>query len=63
MAGGCAQNELTGGLAPNEIGKYGWNTANIKNPERSINKIVVSEDYWIQKEVLPKEEFPGPDPR
>lgn len=56
LAAGCAQNEL---------GVYsGYNRDNIivKNPLRKTNPIVTSEDYWIQKDVVPEEQFPGPTP-
>jgi protein involved in polysaccharide export with SLBB domain len=56
LAGGCAQNELgrVSGFNPDAI--------ILTNIQRTQNQIVPSEDYWIQKEVVPKEEFPGPTP-
>ena len=54
IAAGCAQNEL---------GPYsGFNQPVIRNPKRIRNAIVKSENYWIQKDVAPEEEFPGPTP-
>jgi len=54
LATGCAQNEL---------GRYtGYYAPVITNPQRVRNAIVKSENYWIQKEVAPEEEFPGPTP-
>jgi len=54
FASGCAQNE---------IGRYtGYYVPVIANPQRVRNAIVKSENYWIQKEVAPQEEFPGPTP-
>jgi len=52
MAGGCAQNEIS---------QFSW-TPVIKTKPRITNQIVMSENYWIQKEVQLKEEFPGPTP-
>jgi protein involved in polysaccharide export with SLBB domain len=54
IAAGCAQNEL---------GRYsGFYEPVIRNPKRVRNAIVKSENYWIQKDVVPEEEFPGPTP-
>jgi protein involved in polysaccharide export with SLBB domain len=54
LATGCAQNEL---------GRYtGYYRPVITEPKRVRNAIVKSENYWIQKEVVPEEEFPGPTP-
>lgn len=56
MAAGCGQNEL---------GRYtGYRPQMwvINDPKRIRNDIVKSENYWIQKEVEPEEEFPGPTP-
>ena len=54
LAAGCAQNEL---------GRYtGYFAPVVTNPQRIRNAIVKSENYWIQKEVAPEEEFPGPMP-
>ena len=54
LATGCAQNEL---------GRYtGYYVPVVTNPQRVRNAIVKSENYWIQKEVAPEEEFPGPTP-
>ena len=51
------------GCAQNEIGRYtGYYVPVIANPQRVRNAIVKSENYWIQKEVAPQEEFPGPTP-
>jgi protein involved in polysaccharide export with SLBB domain len=54
LATGCGQNEL---------GRYtGYYVPVVTNPQRIRNAIVKSENYWIQKEVAPEEEFPGPTP-
>jgi len=54
IAAGCAQNEL---------GRYsGFYEPVISNPKRVRNAIVRSENYWIQKDVVPEEQFPGPTP-
>ena len=54
---------LATGCAQNEIGRYtGYYVPVITNPQRVRNPIVKSENYWIQKEVAPQEEFPGPTP-
>jgi protein involved in polysaccharide export with SLBB domain len=54
---------LATGCAQNEIGRYtGYYVPVITNPQRVRNAIVKSENYWIQKEVAPQEEFPGPTP-
>ena len=54
IAAGCAQNEL---------GRYsGFYEPVIRSPKRVRNAIVRSENYWIQKDVAPEEEFPGPTP-
>ena len=51
-----------GGCAQNEIGRYAWENTVIKNPQRVRNQIVKSENYWVQREVQPEEQFPGPTP-
>jgi len=56
LATGCAQNEL---------GRYSgyWQPSwVIKNPTRVRNPIVKTDAYWIQKDVVPEEQFPGPTP-
>lgn len=54
---------LTGGCAQNELGRYsGFYKVTIKNPKRVRNAIVKSENYWIQREVVPEDQFPGPTP-
>jgi len=53
------------GCGQNELGRYTGYRADmwvVKDPKRIRNKIVKSENYWIQKEVEPEEEFPGPTP-
>ncbi|MBE3070923.1 MAG: polysaccharide biosynthesis/export family protein [Planctomycetes bacterium] len=56
LATGCGQNEL---------GRYTGYQPNmwvVNDPKRIRNPIVKSENYWIQKEVTPEEQFPGPTP-
>jgi len=56
---------LVSGCGQNELGRYTGYQPNmwvIKDPKRVRNLIVKSENYWIQKEVEPEEEFPGPTP-
>jgi len=56
---------LLAGCAENELGRFtGYQPDQyvISNPKRIRNAIVKSEDYWIQKEVQPEEQFPGPTP-
>lgn len=56
---------LVTGCAQNELGRYTgfqWDQWVVNNPKRVRNAIVKSENYWIQKEVLPEEQFPGPTP-
>ena len=56
LAAGCAQNEL---------GRYSgyWQPSwVVKNPTRVRNPIVKTDAYWIQKDVVPEEQFPGPTP-
>ncbi|MFO8013023.1 MAG: polysaccharide biosynthesis/export family protein [Phycisphaerae bacterium] len=53
------------GCGQNELGRYTGYQPNmwvVKDPKRIRNKIVKSENYWIQKEVEPEEQFPGPTP-
>jgi len=56
---------LVTGCAQNELGRYTgfqWDQWVVNNPKRVRNAIVKSENYWIQKEVQPEEQFPGPTP-
>jgi len=54
---------VVSGCAQNELGRYsGYYRPTIKEPKRVRNAIVKSENYWIQREVLPEEQFPGPTP-
>jgi protein involved in polysaccharide export with SLBB domain len=56
LAAGCAQNEL---------GRYSgyWRPSLVvKDPTRVRNPIVKTDAYWIQKDVVPEEQFPGPTP-
>jgi polysaccharide export outer membrane protein len=56
---------LVTGCAQNELGRYtGFQLDQwvVNNPKRVRNAIVKSENYWIQKEVQPEEQFPGPTP-
>ena len=56
LATGCAQNEL---------GRYSgyWRPSLVvKDPTRVRNPIVKTDAYWIQKDVVPEEQFPGPTP-
>jgi len=53
---------LIAGCAQNEIGRYNWWPTVVNNPLRVRNPIVKSENYWVQREVEPAEEFPGPTP-
>jgi len=55
VAASCAQNE-TGRFAD------GYGMPLIKSPQRIRNDIVKSENYWVQREVQPQEQFPGPTP-
>jgi len=53
------------GCGQNELGRYTGYQPNmwvVKDPKRIRNQIVKSENYWIQKEVEPEEQFPGPTP-
>jgi len=53
------------GCGQNELGRYTGYRVNrwvVKDPKRIRNRIVKSENYWIQKEVEPEEQFPGPTP-
>jgi len=53
------------GCGQNELGRYTGYRTNmwvVKDPKRVRNQIVKSENYWIQKEVEPEEQFPGPTP-
>ena len=51
------------GCAQNELGRYsGYYKITLNDPKRVRNPIVKSENYWIQKEVVPEELFPGPTP-
>ena len=53
------------GCAQNELGRYTGYQADqwvVTNPKRVRNAIVKTENYWIQKEVQPEEQFPGPTP-
>jgi len=53
-----------GCFAQNETGLFseGYTMPFITNPQRVRNEIVKSESYWVQREIQPKEEFPGPTP-
>ena len=53
---------LSTGCAQNEIGRYNWWPTVVNNPLRGRNLIVKSENYWVQRDVEPEEEFPGPTP-
>jgi len=53
---------LGAGCAQNEIGRYNWWPTVVNNPLRVRNPIVKSENYWVQRDVEPEEEFPGPTP-
>ncbi|MCX5648604.1 MAG: polysaccharide biosynthesis/export family protein [Planctomycetota bacterium] len=53
---------LSTGCAQNEIGRYNWWPTVVNNPLRVRNPIVKSENYWVQRDVEPEEEFPGPMP-
>ncbi|HUS45601.1 MAG TPA: polysaccharide biosynthesis/export family protein [Phycisphaerae bacterium] len=53
------------GCAQNEIGRVNWLPWVISKPQqiqRIRNPIVKSENYWIQREIQPEEQFPGPTP-
>jgi polysaccharide biosynthesis/export protein len=56
---------LSGCTGP-DIGRFanGYDTDNIilKDQKRIIFPIVSKENYWIQKDVVPEEQFPGPTP-
>ena len=56
VVAGCAQNEL------GRYSGYQWDQWVVTNPKRVRNAIVKTENYWIQKEVQPEEQFPGPTP-
>jgi polysaccharide export outer membrane protein len=56
---------LLSGCGQNELGRYTGYRPNmwvVNDPKRVRNQIVKSENYWIQKEVGPEEQFPGPTP-
>jgi len=56
---------LLSGCGQNELGRYTGYQTNmwvVNDPKRIRNQIVKSENYWIQKEVEPEEQFPGPTP-
>jgi len=53
---------LSTGCAQNEIGRYNWWPTVVNNSLRVRNLIVKSENYWVQRDVEPEEEFPGPTP-
>ncbi|MGB2796272.1 MAG: polysaccharide biosynthesis/export family protein, partial [Phycisphaerae bacterium] len=53
---------LSTGCAQNEIGRYNWWPTVVNNPLRVRNPIVKSPNYWVQRDVEPEEEFPGPTP-
>jgi protein involved in polysaccharide export with SLBB domain len=53
---------VSAGCAQNEIGRYNWWPTVVNNPLRVRNPIVKSENYWVQRDIEPKEEFPGPTP-
>jgi len=56
---------VVSGCGQNELGRYTGYQPNmwvVKDPKRIRNQIVKSENYWIQKEVEPEEQFPGPTP-
>ena len=56
---------LLAGCGQNELGRYTGYQADkwvVNDPKRIRNQIVKSENYWIQKEVVPEEQFPGPTP-
>ena len=56
---------LLSGCGQNELGRYTGYQPNmwvVKDPKRIRFDIVKSENYWIQKEVEPEEQFPGPTP-
>ncbi|MDP6380049.1 MAG: polysaccharide biosynthesis/export family protein, partial [Phycisphaerae bacterium] len=55
---------FVGGCADNEMGRQsGWRLPLFKSTLRVRNPIVNKTDYWIQKEVVEEEEFPGPTPQ
>ena len=56
---------VTGGCAQNELGVYsGYNPSSVivRNDKRIRFPIVKTEDYWVQRDVQPEEQFPGPTP-
>ncbi len=53
---------LSAGCAQNELGRYNWWPTVVNNPLRVRTPIVKSENYWVQRDVEPEEEFPGPTP-
>jgi len=56
---------LLSGCGQNELGRYTGYQPNmwvVKDPKRIRNQIVKSENYWVQKEVEPEEQFGGPTP-
>ena len=53
---------LSTGCAQNELGRYNWWPTVVNNPLRVRTPIVKSENYWVQRDVEPEEEFPGPTP-
>ena len=61
----AAAGLLLSGCGQNELGRYTGYQVNrwiVNDPKRIRNQIVKSENYWIQKEVEPEEQFPGPTP-
>ncbi|MDK1030900.1 MAG: polysaccharide biosynthesis/export family protein [Planctomycetia bacterium] len=61
---GWAGLMLLVGCAEHEVGRgSGFRWPFRKNTLRVRNPIVTSPDYWIQKDVQPEEEFPGPTPQ
>ncbi|HUU93289.1 MAG TPA: polysaccharide biosynthesis/export family protein [Phycisphaerae bacterium] len=56
---------LLSGCGQNELGRYTGYQPDmwvVKDPKRIRNQIVKSENYWVQKEVEPEEQFGGPTP-
>jgi len=56
---------LLSGCGQNELGRYTGYQPNmwvVNDPKRIRNQIVKSENYWVQKEVEPEEQFGGPTP-
>jgi len=65
LAAGVAAGLLLSGCGQNELGRYTGYQPNmwvVKDPKRVRNQIVKSENYWVQKEVEPEEQFAGPTP-